>query len=153
MSADAETAPGALTGHEAALDPAVPAGPDVVDQLNAELVRHARLSHILKTAMGAWTPANLDWGAMQVLLHLLKDGPQRQGELAGCLLLDASTVSRRVAQLVKLGYAERRPDPADGRAVQLVVTQTGREVLQQFRARHGLPPTSIGARCRCSCTC
>lgn len=133
----AEAAVPAVAARESATAPTdrTEATGPAVDQLNAELVRHARLSHILKTAMAAWTPANLDWGAMQVLLHLLKDGPQRQGELAGCLLLDASTISRRVGQLVKLGYAERRPDPADGRAVQLAATHTGHAVFQQFRER------------------
>jgi DNA-binding MarR family transcriptional regulator len=120
---------GALDGEP------VESGPAMADRLNAELVRHARLSHMLKTALAAWTPANVDWGAMQVLLHLVKDGPRRQGELAECILLDASTVSRRVGQLVALGYVERRPDPIDGRAVQLAATQTGEAVFEQFRAR------------------
>jgi len=107
----------------------------LIDQLNAELIRHQRLSHMLKTIMSAWAPVDLDWGALQVLLHLVKDGPKRQGEIAEGILLDASTVSRRVTTLVKLGYVRRFPDPADGRAVQLAATDAGQEVFTRFRAR------------------
>jgi DNA-binding MarR family transcriptional regulator len=107
----------------------------LVDRLNAELLRHARLSHLLKTIMSGWAPADLDWGALQVLVHLVKQGPQRQGEIADSILLDASTVSRRVAALVKGGYVQRLPDPADGRAVQLATTDAGLEVIERFRAR------------------
>jgi len=107
----------------------------LIDRLNAELVRHLRLSHSLKTIMSGWAPADLDWGALQVLVHLVKDGPQRQGELAESLLLDASTVSRRVAARVKLGYAQRLADPVDGRAVRLAATDAGVAVFDRFRAR------------------
>jgi DNA-binding MarR family transcriptional regulator len=116
--------------------PGAPDDPDtLIDRLNAELVRHLRLSHSLKTIMSGWAPADLDWGALQVLVHLVKDGPQRQGELAEILLLDASTVSRRVAALVKLGYAQRLADPVDGRAVRLAATDAGVAVFDRFRAR------------------
>ena len=107
----------------------------LIDRLNAELVRHLRLSHSLKTIMSGWAPADLDWGALQVLVHLVKDGPQRQGELAERILLDASTVSRRMATLVKLGYAQRLADPEDGRAVRLAATDAGLAVFDRFRAR------------------
>ena len=107
----------------------------LIDRLNAELVRHLRLSHSLKTIMSGWAPADLDWGALQVLVHLVKEGPQRQGELAERILLDASTVSRRVATLVRLGYAQRLADPVDGRAVRLAATDAGVAVFDRFRAR------------------
>lgn len=129
------------TGQRAAASDAArvvdePVDPDtLIDRLNAELIRHLRLSHSLKTIMSGWAPADLDWGALQALLHLVKDGPQRQGELAESLLLDASTVSRRVAALVRLGYARRLADPVDGRAVRLAATDAGLAVLDRFRAR------------------
>ena len=113
----------------------VKADPLLIDQLNAELIRHQRLSHMLKTIMSGWAPADLDWGALQVLVHLVKDGPKRQGDLAEAILLDASTVSRRVGTLVKAGYVRRLPDPADGRAVQLAATEAGQAVFDRFRAR------------------
>src|SRR5689334_23275235 len=90
---------------------------------------------MLKTIMSGWAPADLDWGSLQALIHLIKEGPQRQGEIAERLLLDASTVSRRVGALVKQGYVRRQPDPADGRAVRLAATDAGLEVFARFRAR------------------
>ena len=60
-------------------------------------------------------------------MQLVKCGPRRQGELADLAMLDPSTVSRYVGQLARRGLVERRPDPADGRAVQLVATQRGHD--------------------------
>lgn len=108
---------------------------DVIDELNAELMRHQRGIHLMRGLMAAWLPGNLDWGASQVLVNLVKSGPMRQGELAEYLLLDASTVSRRVGQLVALGYVERRPDPRDGRAVQLAATEQGKVLFARLKAR------------------
>lgn len=112
-----------------------PGGADAVDRLSAELVRHQRLLHVLKTVLSSWSPGNLDQGAWTLLLTLVKDGPRRQGELADCVLLEPSTVSRRVGQLVQLGYVERRADPGDGRAVQLVATEAGRQAFDVVRLR------------------
>jgi DNA-binding MarR family transcriptional regulator len=63
-----------------------------------------------------------------VLFHLVKDGPRRAGALAECAQVDASTASRHIDQLVRLGLVERRADPDDGRATQLVATDAGREM-------------------------
>ena len=60
-----------------------------------------------------------------LLATLVKRGPLRQSELATCSFLDPSTISRHVAHLVRTQLVERRPDPADGRAVQLVPTVAG----------------------------
>jgi DNA-binding MarR family transcriptional regulator len=126
-------------GAESTGTPPAPVAPSAadatVDRLSAELLRHARLTHVLKTILSSWAPSNLDWGAYGLLLHLVKDGPRRQGELAESVLLEPSTVSRRVGQLVQLGYVERRADPGDGRAVQLVATAAGQAVFDQLRAR------------------
>lgn len=92
--------------------------------LSAELVRHARVLRALRAHMTSGRPG-LDWGAFLLLATLVRAGPQRQRDLAGCAMLDPSTVSRHVAQLVRNGFVERRPDPHDGRAVVLVPTPAG----------------------------
>ena len=115
--------------------PAVGADIDVVDRLSAELLRHARLLQALRSILSSWSPGGLDQGAYMLLMHLVKQGPRRQGELADCLLIEPSTVSRRVGQLVGLGYVERRADPVDGRAVQLVATAAGHAVYEGVRVR------------------
>jgi DNA-binding MarR family transcriptional regulator len=104
-------------------------------ELGQELGRHARLLHMLKSRMAAWAPAGLDGAAFGLLMALVKCGPSRQGELAERSLLDPSTVSRYVGQLVKAGLVNRRPDPADGRAVQLVATEQGLAVGAEASAR------------------
>jgi len=58
----------------------------------------------------------------------------RLGALARAMGVDASVASRHVAAATELGLVERRPDPADGRACQLSLTDTGRAVLAERRA-------------------
>lgn len=113
-------------------EPAVLSG---VERLTSELGRYNRLAHRLKAQLSAGAPTGLDWGAFTLLIFLVKNGPQRQGELAELALLDPSTVSRRVQQLVQLGYVERRPHPVDGRAVQLAATPPGEAIFERIVAR------------------
>lgn len=102
--------------------------------VSQELVRHHRMLHLMRSRMSEWNQSGLDWSATGLLIHLVKGGPQRQGELAACAMLDPSTVSRHVSQLVRTGMVERRPDPADGRAVQLAATSAGEELFARFAA-------------------
>ncbi len=108
--------------------------PQVSEDLSHELGRHGRLLHMLKMRMAAQAPAGLDGASFGLLMTLVKCGPTRQGELAEKSLLDPSTVSRYVTQLVRAGLVTRRPDPADGRAVQLVATERGQAVGAQAQA-------------------
>ncbi|MGN6688502.1 MAG: MarR family winged helix-turn-helix transcriptional regulator [Actinomycetales bacterium] len=106
-----------------------------VDHLSHELGRHARLLHVWRVHMAQWLPHGLDVSASSLLLTLVKCGPRRQGELAEQALLDPSTVSRYVASLVKAGLVERQPDPADGRAVQLVASPAGEQMAVDWMRR------------------
>ena len=108
--------------------------PDPVQELSLELARHARILHLVKTVSSS-SMSGLDSGAVHVLMFLVKAGPLRQGALAECAMLDPSTVSRYVAQLVRSGHVERRADPVDGRAVQLVATELGRALARRIAAR------------------
>jgi DNA-binding MarR family transcriptional regulator len=54
----------------------------------------------------------------------------RLGDLAESMRLDASTVSRHVQQLSDHGFVRRDPDPADGRASIIDVTDEGRTALR-----------------------
>lgn len=108
---------------------------DPVTGLAQELVRHARMLHVVKTSLQSSGPHGLEGAEIPLLMQLVRCGPRRQGELADVALLDASTVSRYVGQLVRRGLVERRPDPADGRAVQLVATERGHETALVMVAR------------------
>ncbi|GAB2661555.1 hypothetical protein GCM10027169_25290 [Gordonia jinhuaensis] len=67
-------------------------------------------------------------------LFALDKRPARSGELAEYLHADPSTVSRHVAQLVDAGHVQREPDPRDGRASVLALTDNGREFVASLRA-------------------
>jgi len=66
-------------------------------------------------------------------LFVLDRGPARSGAVAEALYTDPSTISRHVANLVKLGYVRREADPDDGRATILVITDLGHKRLGQLR--------------------
>ena len=129
-------APTASSGSTA--PPALHAGetPTARAELHHEFSRYARALHTLRAQLAEILPTGLDPAAAQLLAWLVKQGPSRQTELAAETFLDPSTVSRRVSQLVQRGLVERRLDPNDGRAAQLVPTTAGAEVFAQLRARN-----------------
>lgn len=114
-----------------------PAGASIdaslVDALSQELVRLSREIHSLRSHLAALAPAGVEWSAYVLLFHLVKGGPQRSSALAARVNVDPSTVSRQIAQLVKLELAERRPDPQDGRACLLVATTAGERIHRAVR--------------------
>jgi DNA-binding MarR family transcriptional regulator len=81
----------------------------------------------------------LDSGSFWLLRTLAASGPQRVTDLAVYAGLDASTVSRHVAQLHSAGLIERAPDPADGRAQRVKLTTAGvARIDAALRARRTL---------------
>lgn len=60
-----------------------------------------------------------------LLSTLHEFGPRRAADLAEMFGLDKGAVSRIVHQLLELGLIARSPDPADGRASILSVTEDG----------------------------
>ncbi len=59
----------------------------------------------------------------------------RLSDLAALRGFDTSTMSRRVSHLCDSGLIERHPDPDDGRAHLLSLTNLGRRALAAERAR------------------
>nr|WP_225953966.1 MarR family transcriptional regulator [Kibdelosporangium phytohabitans] len=70
-----------------------------------------------------------------VLAQLVNHGPMRVGELAPRVPCSQPTATVAVAGLESAGYVRRVPDPADGRAIQVVVTDEGQDVL--YSLAHG----------------
>lgn len=69
-----------------------------------------------------------------MLLVTLRDhGARRAADLAELFSLDKGSVSRLVHQLLDLGLIARSPDPADGRASILTVTDEARRRLAVVR--------------------
>ena len=73
-----------------------------------------------------------------LLVLVSEQAPLRLSDLAGTVELDLSTISRQIRDLVASGLIIRTPDPADGRAALLSLTDEGVAVLEavsEFRRR------------------
>lgn len=75
----------------------------------------------------------LDRAAMALLRQVADSEPQRPGELAQRLGVEASHVTRTVQQLQKAGYVTRAPDPDDRRAQRIQLTGPGRDAVDRAR--------------------
>lgn len=67
------------------------------------------------------------------VLNQLEKGIDRPGALARAECVSAPSMTRTVSSLVDGGYVDRAPDPDDGRASVLSLTDAGREVLRTVR--------------------
>ena len=86
----------------------------------------------------------LDTGSFWLLRTLSASGTLRVTDLAVCANLDASTVSRHVAQLHSAGLIERTPDPVDGRAQRVKLSAAGADRIETaLRARRALLEKSL----------
>ncbi|SCX45406.1 DNA-binding transcriptional regulator, MarR family [Klenkia marina] len=68
-----------------------------------------------------------------LLVPLERDGEQRCSALAAAVGVDGSVVSRQVAALERAGYVVRRPDPLDGRASLIGLSEAGSAALARTR--------------------
>ncbi|AGF71706.1 MarR family winged helix-turn-helix transcriptional regulator [Corynebacterium halotolerans] len=76
----------------------------------------------------------LDQSAYVLLSLLRASGPASISELSAVTGLDASTLNRQTAALLRKGYAERIPDPEGGIARKFRNSTVGDEVLDEVRA-------------------
>jgi len=65
-----------------------------------------------------------------LLVRVSESAPVRLSEIADSVELDLSTLSRQVRHLVDAGLVAKVPDPADGRAALLSLTERGAAVLE-----------------------
>jgi DNA-binding MarR family transcriptional regulator len=70
---------------------------------------------------------DLQAGSYSILAMLNDGGPQRATAVAEVFGMDKGAVSRHIQHLVELGLADRAPDPDDGRAQIVRVTEKGAE--------------------------
>ena len=86
----------------------------------------------LKEAVGLSHPQ------YEILVRLAEapDGELRMTELAGTLLSSKSGLTYQVTQLEKAGLVERRSCPSDVRGVLAVLTESGRQRLEQAAPGH-----------------
>ncbi|MBQ0853439.1 MarR family transcriptional regulator [Streptomyces sp. BH-SS-21] len=83
---------------------------------------------------------DLESSAYGLLVRLEERGRQRATELAAYIGVGKATMSRQLRALEELGLVAREPDPADGRAWLVHLTDVGRErfgtVRDARRARY-----------------
>jgi DNA-binding MarR family transcriptional regulator len=85
------------------------------------------------------TPRALSSSAIAALDRLATEGPLRVSDLAAAEAITQPGVTTLVHRLAQGGYAERVPDPSDGRAALVRITARGRAALaERFAARADL---------------
>ncbi len=99
--------------------------------LGDDLIRVVKLLHHVRQQAPRRHP-QVDPMAYPLLFNL-KVHPMRVSALAEVLHSDISTVSRQVSTLVDLGFVVRGPDPDDGRAQALSLTDEGTALLGAIR--------------------
>lgn len=82
--------------------------------------------------------AGLDSVAYPVMFAVHREGLVGISDVASLLHSDVSTVSRQVSGLVAHGLLEKKPDPSDGRATLVSVTDSGQVALEEMQAIRGL---------------
>ncbi|KPC92543.1 transcriptional regulator [Streptomyces sp. NRRL F-6602] len=75
----------------------------------------------------------LERSAYILLSRLEVQGPMSIGELSDAFGLDASTLNRQTAAVLRAGLAERVPDPQGGMARKFRMTEAGVEALREER--------------------
>lgn len=69
-----------------------------------------------------------------MLSYVREHGPLRASAMCAVFEIDKGAVSRQVQHLIDLGLVDRAPDPADGRATLLSVSEEGARRLDDVAA-------------------
>jgi DNA-binding MarR family transcriptional regulator len=119
------------------VDHAVPCGTGEYGQefldLERELAVFLRRARASSGEMAREVHPELESSAYGLLVRLEDAGPQRATALAAYFGVGKATMSRQLRALEDLGLVARTPDPADGRAWLLHLTDEGRERFGRVR--------------------
>lgn len=116
-----------------AVEPRTGPGLEAVDALAQQLLRLARQTKTQASWPTTVTGNHHERAAHFLVICLVHQGPLRTGGLAEAVHSDPSTISRQVSYLVQQGLVERRPDPQDGRACVLAVTDKGERMVEDYK--------------------
>lgn len=106
----------------------------------AATARYQALLQLLRTADTLWNASRVFFGRWDLgpsqfnVLNLLSDQPSglSQVELGRLLIMHRSNVTGLVDRLEKRGLVARREDAADRRAYRVVLTPSGRRLLEEI---------------------
>jgi len=79
------------------------------------------------------TIEKLSFTTLSVLHTLSRKSPMRLTELTANEQVTQSAITQLVTRLERDGFVERRPDPNDGRVVQVHITERGANVIDSRR--------------------
>ncbi|MFB7273171.1 MarR family winged helix-turn-helix transcriptional regulator [Streptomyces sp. NPDC056244] len=89
---------------------------------------------LLNTPRSRGSDGRLERSAYILLSRILMEGPMSIGQLSDAFGLDASTLNRQTAAMLRAGLVERIPDPEGGIARKFRVTAEGERRLDTHRA-------------------
>jgi DNA-binding MarR family transcriptional regulator len=111
----------------------IPGVPELDDETlttwRAFLNAHARVTRAISRDLAAAGLPDLSW---YDVLWALYRRPLRVKELAEAVVLSPTAMSRFVDRVEKAGYVHRTPDPDDRRALQITITDEGRDLLRRM---------------------
>jgi len=106
-----------------------------IDLIAFETMLLGRYMHLLTPRpMGA--DGRLDRSAYLLLSRIEAEGPMSIGQLREAFGLDASTLNRQTAAMLRAGVVERIPDPEGGIARKFAITEDGAHRLAIERAEN-----------------
>lgn len=111
--------------------PPIEVDPDLTDLAEALAASATRLTVLIRPAVLA---LGLSLPQGRVLAQLVDCGPRRIAELTASERVAQPSMTALVAGLVRQGWALRRPDPGDARAIRVEATDAGRAMLAAARA-------------------
>lgn len=109
------------------------AGLDPLRSVEHELTVLLRRARATSWEVAREVHPHLEANAYSLLLWLWRSGPTRLTDLAGQLGISKGTLSRQIRGLESLGLVRRQPDPADGRAALLNLTEQGQRRFDEAR--------------------
>ncbi|MFC4530010.1 MarR family winged helix-turn-helix transcriptional regulator [Sphaerisporangium dianthi] len=92
-----------------------------------------RRSRALSAEVGREVHPELEPGAYSILVRIDEAAPARPSDLAAYFGVGKATISRQLKVLEELGLVGRQPDPLDGRAQLLALTEEGQARLDRAR--------------------
>jgi len=104
-----------------------------VAALERELAVFVRRARAAAERMSRQVHPELDAYAYGLLARLADQGPQRSIDLAEHVGVGKATITRQLKPLEALGLICRLPDPVDGRAHLVALTEDGRQRLTGVR--------------------
>ncbi|GLW09765.1 transcriptional regulator [Microtetraspora sp. NBRC 13810] len=105
-----------------------------IDAVEHQLGVLFRRSRALSAEMGRAVHPELEPGAYSLIVRIDEIAPARSSDLAAYFGVGKATISRQLKVLEELGLIRREPDPLDGRAHFLDLTEEGRHRLGHARA-------------------